>query len=237
MNARLLVSLLIAVVCVGHAADPIKIDPVKGDQEGRQLALRLREMRPAEGFTNSGILLLRDDRRKLRRQFPVLVETTVSGDRWQATYKAAAGAQPLALTVSRSVTEPASYQVYPPAPAGPMSAFAGTDFWLADLGLDFIHWPKQRVLKHEMRRSEWCWVLESTNPLPAPGAYSRVVSWVDTDTGGILHADAFDHAGRLLKVFEPKSFEKINGRWEVKELEIRNEQADTRTTLRFDLGK
>ncbi len=218
------------------AAEPIRIDPVRGDAEGRQLAARLREMRPAEGFTNAGSLHLRDAKGK-RRQFPVVIETTVNGDRWQATYKAGPAAQPSALTVARSVTEPAKYSVYPPAPAGPMSSFAGTDFWLADLGLDFIHWPAQRVLKHEMRRSEWCWVLESTNPKPAPGAYSRVVSWVDTDSGGIVHADAFDHAGKLLKVFEPKSIQKVNGRWEVKELEIRNEQTDTRTTLRFDLEK
>jgi hypothetical protein len=236
IRALLTLSLVLLAALSIPAAEPIKIDPAKGDQEGKQLAARLREMRPAEGFTNSGFLLLRDAKGK-RRQFPVTIETTVSGERWSATYKAAPGAQPATLTVTRSVSEPAKYQVFPPADAATMSAFAGTDFWLADLGLDFIHWPAQRVLKHEMRRSEWCWVLESTNPQPASGTYSRVVSWVDTDSGGIVHADAYDARGKLLKVFEPKSFEKVNGRWEVKELEIRNEQADTRTTLRFELEK
>ncbi|MBM3877177.1 MAG: outer membrane lipoprotein-sorting protein [Verrucomicrobia bacterium] len=238
MSARLNALLGVCVACAFAvaASAQVKLDQNRGEQEGKQLAARLRAMRPLEGFTNTGSLHLRDSKGK-RRQFPVVIETTVNGDRWQATYKAAPAAEPSTLVVARSISEPAKYTMHPPAPAGPLSPFAGTDFWLADLGLDFIHWPAQRVIKHEMRRSEWCWVLESTNPKPAPGAYSRVVSWVDTDSGGIVHADAFDHAGKLLKVFEPKSFEKVNGRWEVKELEIRNEQADTRTTLRFALER
>ena len=77
--------------------------------------------------------------------------------------------------------------------------------------------------------------MESVNPQPAPGTYSRVVSWIDIDTGGIIHADAYGHDKKLLKVFEPKKFTKVNGRWHLKEMEIRNEQTDSRTTLVFDL--
>ena len=51
-----------------------------------------------------------------------------------------------------------------------MSPFAGSDFWLCDLGLEFFHWPDQRILKHEDRRTRACAVLESTNPNPSPGA-------------------------------------------------------------------
>ena len=29
----------------------------------------------------------------------------------------------------------------------PMIPFAGTDFWLADLGMEFLHWPEQRLVK------------------------------------------------------------------------------------------
>ncbi len=240
MKLRPVVS-LISLCVVVHAAEPVKngvviVDPPKGEQEGRELAARLREMRPAEGFTNSGVLEIRSAKGK-RRQLPVVIATSIVGDEWRTIYNTMQTGQPVSLTVRRSVSGPASYQLTPPAETNSSTPFAGTDFWLVDLGLDFIHWPTQRVLRHEMRRSEWCWVLESTNPQPTPGAYSRVVSWVHTETGGIVHADAYDARGKLLKVFEPKSFEKINGRWEVRELEIRNEQADTRTTLRFDLDK
>jgi len=113
--------------------------------------------------------------------------------------------------------------------------FAGSDFWVADLSLEFFHWPAQKILKHEMRRGRSCQVLESTNPGPSPGGYARVVSWIDNETLGIVQAEAYDAKGRLLKEFLPKSFKKVNGQWELQEMEIRNDQTGSHTWLEFDL--
>ncbi len=113
--------------------------------------------------------------------------------------------------------------------------FAGSDFWLADLGLEFFHWPEQKVLKHEMRRSRACKVLESTNPNPSTNGYSRVVSWIDNESSGIVHAEAFDAQGKLLKEFDPKEFKKVNGQWQLQEMEIRNVQTKSRTRIEFDV--
>jgi hypothetical protein len=113
--------------------------------------------------------------------------------------------------------------------------FAHSDFWVADLSLDFFHWAEQKVLKHEIRRSRACAVLESTNPNPSANSYSRVVSWIDNETFGIVHAEAYDVNGKLLKEFDPKSFKKVNGQWELQEMEIRNVQTGSRTRLEFDL--
>ena len=117
-----------------------------------------------------------------------------------------------------------------------MSPFAGSDFWICDLGLEFFHWPGQKVLKHETRRTRACTVLESTNPDPAPGSYSHVDSWVDNETLGLVHAEAYDAVGKLLKVFDPKSFKKVNGQWELQDMEIRNVQTGSRTWIKFDLS-
>ena len=111
------------------------------------------------------------------------------------------------------------------------------DFWLCDLGLEFFHWPEQKVLKKEFSRNRACMVLESTNPQPSAHGYSRVVSWIDEETLGIVHAEAYDAQGKLLKVFDPKSFKKVNGQWELQEMEIRNVQTGSRTRLEFDLNK
>lgn len=116
-----------------------------------------------------------------------------------------------------------------------MIPFANSDFWVADLGLEFFHWPAQKVLKHEMRRGQACEVLESMNPEPSTNGYSRVVSWIDNDTGGIVHAEAFDAKGKLLKEFNPKEFKKVNGQWQLQEMEIRNVQTGSRTRLEFNL--
>ena len=116
-----------------------------------------------------------------------------------------------------------------------MIPFAGSDFWIADLGLEFFHWPDQRMLYSEMRRSRSCRVLESINPKPAPGVYSRVVSWIDNESGGIVHADAYDSNGKVSKQFDPKDFKKVNGEWQLEGMEIYDRVADSRTRIEFNL--
>jgi hypothetical protein len=124
-----------------------------------------------------------------------------------------------------------------PAPALATRPFANSDFWVVDLGLEFLHWPAQKLLKKELKKGQSCAVLESQNPEPATNTYSRVVSWIDIDTGGIVLAEAFDARGKLLKEFELKEAEKVNGQWKVSELQMRNVQTGSRTTLKFNFGK
>ena len=118
-----------------------------------------------------------------------------------------------------------------------MTPFAHSDFWLCDLGLEFFHWPAQKVLPKttNLKRGRAYTLLESTNPNPATNGYSRVRSWIDKETGGILEAEAYDAAGKLLKEFEPKSFKKVNGQWELQDMEIYNDQTRSRTRIEFDL--
>nr|AIA12901.1 Unknown Function [uncultured bacterium] len=118
--------------------------------------------------------------------------------------------------------------------------FAGSDFALLDLGLEFFSWPTQVIVMREMRKGRGCDVLESR---PAhPSLYSRVVSWIDQESRaqgqpGLLMAEGYDSNGKLLKEFEIKSFKKVAGRWEVSEMEIRNRQTKGSTRLQFDFGQ
>jgi hypothetical protein len=123
--------------------------------------------------------------------------------------------------------------------ANEFTPFAGSDFWICDLGLEFFHWPAQKVLPKptNLVRGRDYTLLESTNPNPSTNGYSRVLTWIDKETGGILQAEAYDASGRLLKEFAPKSFKKVNGQWELQEMEIRNVQTGSRTRLEFDLNK
>jgi hypothetical protein len=114
--------------------------------------------------------------------------------------------------------------------------FAGSDFWLLDLGLEFYHWPNQRLVKFDMTRSRSVRVLESVNPKPAPNSYSRVVSWVDVETDGLIRAEAYDVRNKRLKEFNVGSFRKVEDQWQLQDMEIRNAQANTATKLEFDLN-
>jgi negative regulator of sigma E activity len=75
-------------------------------------------------------------------------------------------------------------------------------------------------------------VLESVNPAPSSG-YSRVHSWIDNESGGVLQAEAFDANGKLLKKFSVGSVEKVNGRWRISNIRMRNARTGQTTELKF----
>jgi hypothetical protein len=105
-----------------------------------------------------------------------------------------------------------------------------------DLGLEFLHWPAQRLIRTEMRKGRVCHVLESLCLKPPTNAYARVVSWIDKETGGLLLAEAYDKGNRLMKEFAVRSFKKVEGQWQLQEMEIRSVKTGRRTRLEFDVG-
>jgi hypothetical protein len=232
----------------GELRRPAPLDRQEALQKGRALVADLLAQVP-ENSTNTGTLLIEDDAGH-KRSVPIRFAVAAKGERWFNIYESGAtrelpGQQ---LTVIHSngtsnqyllATLSSDAATNPPArkltPAETLAPFAGSDFWLADLGLEFFHWPDQLLLRQQMRRSTSCNVLESVNPHPAPGAYSRVVSWLDIDSGGIVLAQAFDSKDKLLKEFAPKNFKKIRGQWELKEMDIRNVQTRSLTRVQFDL--
>jgi hypothetical protein len=218
--------------------------------QGHQLAQQIWEhlqQPPAENLTNTGVLTINNGKGQ-RSKIPVQFRTATGVAGWSTTCETVPGSNRIALVVTHEIDQPNRYELYNGLPQtlhGPeilsanetMIPFAGSDFWIADLSLEFFHWPEQKILKHEMRRGRSCQVLESTNPNPSPIGYSRVVSWIDNETLGIVQAEAYDVKGELLKEFYPKSFKKVNGQWELQEMEIRNDQTGSRTRLEFDLKK
>ena len=188
------------------------------------------------------------------REIPVRFEITGTPTGWESVYEtlpSAGSPGGMRLTVIHSGEQPNRYELINPAAARRhqrrrprnwhqdqiMAPFAGSDFWIADLGLEFLHWPKQRLLKKEMRHSKFCYVLESVNPQPVPGGYSRVVSWLIFDPPhGIVHADAYNARGERIKQFDPKNIEKVQGEYQLEAMEIRSRKAGTRTVIEFDLG-
>lgn len=122
----------------------------------------------------------------------------------------------------------------PLLPPEAMSSFAGSDFWPTDLGLEFFHWPQQKILPHiriKMRKGVACRVLESRRQPAADFGYSRVRSWISREHLGLIYAEAYNHHGQRVKTFEVSGLQKIDGQWKVSELRIRNEVAQSTTKL------
>ncbi|MGH7994677.1 MAG: outer membrane lipoprotein-sorting protein, partial [Limisphaerales bacterium] len=221
--------------------------------QGRQLTQQLLAGRPVE-YTNTGVLKIRDAKGK-RTELPVKCQTMVTATNWLSRYEAKFGSNVTDVTtlvVTHCDAEPNRYALFENEKTArvsgsasiqigtgtsgnrTMTPFAGSDFWVADLGLEFFHWPEQKVLKKEFRRNCSCVVLESTNPNPGINGYSRVDSWIDEESDGIVMARAYDMNGKLLKEFLPKDVKKVNGEWQVQSMEIDNVQTGSRTRLEFD---
>ena len=250
MNSRLV--LAIALVFAGGGAVWAVPDASKVEIDGQALAQQLLAQKPTENSTITGLLKIRDAKGK-RFEIPVRSQIVTTPTNWQSFYETSRGSNGIGLVkleVIHSESAPNQYRLVQLEAADgyngggqvltgdeAMISFAGSDFWLADLGLEFFHWPGQRLLKKEMRRGQSCNVLESANPQARATGYGRVVSWLDIETGGIVHAEAYDQKNKLLKEFDPKEFKKINGRWEVREVEIRNVKEKSSTRLEFNLDQ
>jgi hypothetical protein len=227
----------------------VALTPPEAEAQGRALVADLLARKP-EPVTNTGVLRVRGADRLLR-EIPVKFQISDSPRGVITVYEVlgTAGTEGYSkLTIVHSGHSASTYSLVEDATVAggnnkarelcgdaTMIPFAGSDFWVADLGLEFLHWPKQLLLRKEMRRSRPCDVLESTRSQPATG-YSRIVSWIDIESAGILHADAYDANGNLLKQFDPTELQKVGSERQVREIEIRNRQTGSRSAIEFHLG-
>jgi hypothetical protein len=219
--------------------------------DGKTLAGILRALRPESDSSWRGTLRIRR-RGALTTLLPISSRVTVSETNWTVRYATQGDATHPAerLIVVHATNAPNQYfharAVTPGADPGkpaPLEArdadipFAGSDFLLSDLGLEFLHWPEQNRLKGELRRDRACHVLESKRPAATGEGYVRVVSWVDRETGGIIQAEAYNAESRQVKDFELGSFKKVNGSWQLQDMEMIHRIAGSRSKIEFDLGE
>jgi hypothetical protein len=230
---------------------PPPLEPAEGARQARALLKNLLSQRPVQGSTNTGVLKIRPTGAN-QRDVPVRFEIIPGPTNWLNTYETlrTTNSSGVKLTIVHLDNQSNQYRLEtipssdPPHVASQslagnalMVPFSGSDFWIADLGLEFLHWPEQRVLKKQMRKGLFCDVLQSINPQPGPKGYARVLSWIAVnrpDDIVIVHAEAYDSRDKLLKEFDPKKVEKVDGVWQLEEMEIRNRQTGSRTKIEFN---
>jgi len=243
---------LAAQAGLGKGAEQFRAPPPIPPAEGRKLAAELVRdllaLKPTGNSTNTGTLKIRDREGNLR-QIPVRIIIFPTPTSFVNIYETVGSTNfpgGMRLTIVHNDCAPNEYSVNYPITTPPRKLspdelnlpFAGSDFWAVDLGLQFFHWPDQRVVKKQMRKNLFTDELESINPHLSPGGYSRVDSWIAANRPEemiIVHADAYDAHGELLKRFDPKKVEKVNGAWQLEEMEILNRQTGSRTMMEFDL--
>jgi hypothetical protein len=243
-QARVIAALAAALALGGcppgyaAAAAPALV-PAGDDTAGQALAGQIRSSTPTEDSDIHGLLLIdsKAGHKEISVDCQVIVHTN-SGD-WETIYQTTAtnqsGAERLVITHSPGGPSVYLHNGEPVAPDDADVPFAGSDFSLGDLGLEFLHWPGQTELKGEMRLGQPCHVLLSTRA-PRDGVAS-VKSFIDRESGGLLIAEASDTNGALVKKFSlhGSSFKKVNGQWRLEKMEIQNEKTGSHTVLKFDV--
>lgn len=248
---------MVLFIAVGARAETTN-DLSDAEIQGRNLAKQLADAKPTGNLTNIGTLEIHNSKGESWK-IPMKCEIIVTSTNWISNYIIGRDAYIYSslqyfwdvtnfssittLNIVHRENSPNAYQYdYMTNPnrahysEDPGEQFGGTDFLVMDLGLEFFHWPQQKILKHEMRRSRACTVLESMNPNPSTNGYSRVISWIDNESSGIVQAQAYDSNNKRLKEFYP-NVGKVNGQYQIKEMEMDNVQTDSRTLLKFDLKK
>ena len=142
--------------------------------QGRAMAQKIIGQWPAASSTNHGTLQIRDgkgNRTNLLVEFEIYLSPTNWGNlyrtysasdtnRWTELLEIIHG---INLTNHYLHMKPSGFLGLCVFEATETSQFANSDFCLYDLGLEFFHWPQQKVLKKEIHRSCACTVLESTD--------------------------------------------------------------------------
>lgn len=237
--------LSILFLTISTFAQGTKSQPATAPDEKIDAAALIREVlgsAPKSHRQMMGLLKIRGEDGSLR-EVPLKWMLRVVGEEWHDIYqtpdKGPIPPQALIVMHRQGALNRYEYQIegkaVPNISTNLYQRFATSDFWLADLGLEFLHWPNPKHVKTEMRKHRPCYVIETVNPNPGNGGYARVLAWIDTEYGGLIRAEGYTQDKKLLKEFQLAGFTKVDGRWQVKAMTIRNELTDTNTRLEFDL--
>jgi hypothetical protein len=235
--------LFLFITTVTQAADKGKpLPPVPADVAGQKamgaaLAESLRGMRLVNQAEIKGNLRIRKPRGE-RVNVPVTFRAKADGAAQVEIFETAKGT----LQIRKTPNKPNEYFFKAPgAKVGKKmegeqlnQIFVESDFTLGDLGLEFLQWPNQQVIGRASRLRETCNILLSKPAKVLPGGYSHVKCWVEIHNRALLCVEAYRGTKRV-KLFQAKSFKKLEGEWQLRELELRNDVTDARTQIQFDL--
>ena len=245
---RLVGSILCLLVLLANLHAAAGLGDFADQGEGRQLVNDLLVRLPAEHTEVLGLLKMRSPEGPIT-EVPIKMVVRSKTNSWEDTYETQPTGDRLGevLVIRHHGLAPSEYlygrfkQRGEKVDLAPVSGellfqpLAGSDFYLGDLGLEFLHWPSQKIVRKEMRKSRSCRVVESTHPNPTEKGYFRVLSWIDFESGNLILAEAYDSKNRRLKEFSIRKISRTEGKAQLKEIEMRNDQTDSRTRLEFNL--
>lgn len=96
----------------------------------------------------------------------------------------------------------------------------GSDISYEDLSMRFLYWSRAAVQGEETKLLRKCWVVRVEAPQVSDSQYSKVLLWVDKESGALMQAEAYDKLGKFARRFKVISGQKIDGAWYLKQMRI-----------------
>jgi len=112
-------------------------------------------------------------------------------------------------------------------PANPTAPVRESAITYEDLSLQFLYWPRPKLLGRETIRTRPAWKLEIQSPRK-DSAYGVARLWIDRDSGALLRVDGLNLDGRLMKRFELVSAQKIDGLWVLRSMRVEEFDPETK---------
>ena len=111
-------------------------------------------------------------------------------------------------------------------------SFMGSDFSYDDVGSgSFVEDYNAKLLGTEKYEDHDCYVLELLPKDPKDISYSKLKRWVDKENFYSLKTEYYDKHKDLLKIMYLSEFEKIEGLWIAKKMEMQNVQKGSKTII------
>jgi|GEM_PF-167170 len=96
----------------------------------------------------------------------------------------------------------------------------GTDITYEDLSMRFLYWPVAKIAGEEVMLTRNCWKLRVEPGSPKNSQYGYVMLWIEKQSGSLVRVETYDRGGNLLKRFEVKSVQKVDGGYILKQMRI-----------------
>lgn len=109
--------------------------------------------------------------------------------------------------------------------------FLGSAFYVSDLIEPPVDAFNYKFTGDETVLDRQCKLVESTPLKPADALYSKTINALDPKDDLALRREFFDAKGRLLKVWEVKKVEKLDGNWTIMDQNMTNVQEQTTSRL------
>lgn len=88
-----------------------------------------------------------------------------------------------------------------------------------DLSMRFLYWPVAKVAGEDIQLTRNCWKVR-IEPGNLKSQYSSAMLWIEKQSGALVKVETYDRAGNLLKRFEVKSVQKVDGGYILKQMRI-----------------